>query len=201
MIPNVHLLTLQGSSRVADTEALLTKDCIALERFYGVNAAKMGLTTIHPYEIDHPGSNYIMPSKHVGMHLSHFLLWRHLKEYHSEPVYTVFEDDVRMVSGWQERFITSINSVPDDWDMLFLGSCCTDGKPSSHVLGNVHKVYYPLCTHAYMVSRKALPVLLETQEKSWAPIDLALNFNSFPMLKVYTVLPRIADQYDTILTP
>ncbi len=200
MMENIHILTLPGSDRIESTEtALLARSVFEWERFHGVNAVKMGLTTVNTYEVDHPGTNYIMQQKHTGMHLSHFLIWRHFWYDHHEEEFTVFEDDVRLVPDWALTATVLYQNVPNDWDMILLGSCCTEGRPKTHISGNVYKVEYPLCTHAYMVRRKAFPVLLETQEKSWAPIDLALFFNSYPKLNVYTILPRIAEQEGTFL--
>ena len=193
MMENIHILTLPGSDRIDATEtALLARSVFDWERFYGINAVKMGLTTVNPYEVDAPGSGYIMSQKHTGMHLSHFLMWRHFWHDHDDKQFTVVEDDVRFTDTWDHP--DNWNGIPDDWDMVMLGSCCTEGRPKTHIAGKVYRVEYPLCTHAYMVRRKALPILLETQDKSWAPIDLALYFNSYPKLNVYTILPRIAYQ-------
>ena len=194
MIGFVHILTLPDSTRIQATEEHLYLNGVVGKRFYGINAVKMGLTTVNPYEVDAPGSGYIMPQKHTGMHLSHFLMWRHFLYDHEYGDFTVFEDDVRLIEDWNKILIENGPEVPGDWDIVMLGSCCTDGRPKTHISGNIYRVEYPLCTHAYMVRRKALPILLETQEKSWAPIDLSLYFNSYPKLNVYTILPRIAYQ-------
>lgn len=167
---------------------------------YGINANEAGLLTTHTYDRDHPGSGYRIPSKHVGLHLSHVMAWTTL--WHLGVGYgLVLEDDALFEDGWFPRYQQALRDVPDDMDILHLGSCNTGDKVKTQVAGEVWEVKYPQCTHSYVVARKALPVLLATQQKIWAPIDLALIFNSYPQLKVYTVLPRICDQHGQDIAP
>lgn len=195
MLPNCHAITLSETpERTARLRHHMMANGIAWTPFEGINAAVWGLTTLLPYEVDTPGSGYIMEQKHVGLHLSHYLLWRKFQD-SSEQTLTVMEDDVAFVDGWQDQYVTARNNLPEDWDMLFLGSGNTFDKPKEQVSENIWRVKWPQCTHLYCVNRKALPTLLNTQKRSWAPIDLALIFNSFPHLNVYTVLPRLAYQY------
>lgn len=161
----------------------------------GVNALKWGLMTRNTYDVDHPGSGYVMPMKHVGLHLSHWILWNIAYEAGSECT-SIMEDDVALSGDWSFRLQRIVETAPLDWDIIMLGSCNTVGKPTTHAAGSLFEVKYPQCTHWYLVRRKALPILIETQEKSWAPIDLALIFNSFPQLRVYTAIPRLASQHN-----
>jgi GR25 family glycosyltransferase involved in LPS biosynthesis len=161
----------------------------------GVNALKWGLMTRNTYDVDHPNSGFIIPMKHVGLHLSHWILWNIALEGGDDCV-SIMEDDVSLSGDWMARLVAIRNQVPDDWDIIMLGSCNTAGKPTTHVNGSLFEVKYPQCTHWYLVRRKALPILISTQEKSWAPIDLALIFNSFPQLRVYTAIPRLASQHN-----
>jgi len=39
----------------------------------GIHAKTFGLLTAHTYEYDFPGEGYHIPSKHVGLFLSHYL--------------------------------------------------------------------------------------------------------------------------------
>ena len=169
--------------------------------FWGINALNWGLKTEHPYEVDAPGSGYIMPQKHVGLHLSHYMLWRAL-EYVPESMHLIVEDDVVFRDGWRETLNKALADVPDDWDMLFVGSCNCDCLDKEEVAQNIFKIKFggPMCTHCYIVRPKALQTLAATQEKSWAPIDLALIFRSFGNLNVYTVLPRLADQHGQLIS-
>lgn len=203
-LPTAHCITLaETPERTERLVGHLSGDGVKFEIHEGVNAAEFGLTTINKYEVDHPGSGYVMTQKHVGLHLSHVLAWRHFSTLPQDS-FLVLEDDALFLPGWQDGFDLAMESVPDDWDMLFIGSCNCEHTPKELVSGNVWRVdkrHGPQCTHAYIVRAKALPILLKTQKKSWAPIDLALIFNSFPHLNIYTVLPRIVRQHRQELCP
>lgn len=195
MLPNAHAIVLEETpERTGRLSSHLAENGVEWTQFEGIHAEAWGLSTLIPYDVDAPGSGYIMPQKHVGLHLSHYFLWRKFRE-SGFDVMTVMEDDVNLLHEWQDGFGMAMNNVPDDWDMLFLGSGNTFDKPKEQVAHNVWRVRWPQCTHLYMVRKKALPVLLSTQKRSWAPIDLSLIFGSFPHLNVYTVLPRLATQH------
>ena len=136
-----------------------------------------------------------MPQKHVGLHLSHWILWNLFAAYPDGDSFSVMEDDVHLAPDWKPRVEHVEACLPADWDICLLGHCNAADKPSAHVNGPLFKVAYPQCTHWYLVRRKALHTLIETQRKAWAPIDLSLIFGSYPQLNVYTVVPRLAQQF------
>lgn len=164
--------------------------------FQGIHAEKFGLKTVHTYEVDNPGTNFSIGFKPTGIWLSHYMLWAALNLLWDEH-FLIFEDDVKVPEDWHPRLSQALTDTPPDFDALYVGSCCTANRPAIHVKGEVYEVKYPLCTHAIIWAKKALPVLLETQRKIYAPIDISLTFHTFSRLKVYTVLPRIFDQFDT----
>lgn len=203
-LPNVHAIVLKETDERSWALAEhLDQEGIEWTPFRGVNAESWGLTTLNKYDKD--GTNVTIPQKHVGLHLSHYWLWRQCmtsedyERYGDESQFTIIEDDCRFVADWRENLALASRHVPADWDMVLLGSCCTEDKPTVHLGGNVFSVKYPLCTHAYIVRGKALPLLADTQEKSWASIDLALYWSTYPKLNVYTILPRIAEQEGMVL--
>lgn len=168
--------------------------------FNGIHAERFGLYTHHTYEVDNPGSNYHIRVESIGNILSHYMLWSALAMLWDD-FFLVLEDDAKLEERWHIRLNDAISNTPHDFDMLYLGSCCCNGKPRTLVGGDVYEVRYPMCTHAYIVARKALHFLLSSQRKVYAPIDISLIFHSLPHLKVYTVLPRIADQFDVTIEP
>lgn len=168
--------------------------------FDGVHAEKMGIKTVLPYERDNPGSGFNMGFRCTGCWLSHFMLWSALNMMYEDAV-VICEDDVKWHPDWHERFSKALGDVPQDWDMIWVGSCCTADKPKTLIAGDVYDCRYPLCTHAYCVAKKALPTILQTQRDArvYAPLDCSLVFHTFPKLKVYTILPRLCDQWDTVI--
>jgi len=168
--------------------------------FNGIHAEKAGLRTVHPYDVDNPGSGYVMQAKSVGNVLSHYMLWAALSLLHDD-YYLILEDDAEFPTDWHARMVKVLQDVPKDFDLLYVGSCCCEGKPKTLIAGEVWDLKYPACTHAYIVAKKALSMLLQTQRKVYAPVDLSMGFHSLPLLKCYTVLPRIVSQFDTVIAP
>ena len=171
-----------------------------VEFFNGIHAEKFGLRTIHPYELDNPGSGFNMGFKPVGIWLSHFMLWTALTMQADSHV-MILEIDAKFGHGWSERLAQALSDVPPDFDFLYTGSCCCIGRQTRKIKNEIYDVRYPLCTHSYVIAKKALDTVLMTQRKCYAPIDISLTLHSLPILKTYTILPRIVEQFDTEISP
>ncbi|MBM2845742.1 MAG: hypothetical protein HW407_1054 [Bacteroidetes bacterium] len=166
--------------------------------FYGIHAANAGLETIHTYDADHPEEKFNIGPHGVGIWCAFHALWRALLLFPDEHFFVV-EHDVVMHDGWRQRMEKAMRDIPKDFDYFFFGSCCAMDKPRTHIAGDVWEVKYPFCNHAYVVARKALLTMIRSCSKCYAPIDLQLAVNAFPKMKVYTLLPRCADQENTVL--
>lgn len=160
----------------------------------GIHAKTFGLLTSHTYDHDHPSEGYHIPSKHVGLCLSHYIAWS-ICAAMPDDMFMILEDDALFEPSWKDRTEKALADVPQDWDMLFIGSCNCADKPQIHTSGDVFEVKWPQCTHATIITKKGIQTLLETQRDVFAPIDLALIHRSFERMKVYTVLPRIVNQH------
>jgi GR25 family glycosyltransferase involved in LPS biosynthesis len=171
-----------------------------VEFFWGINAPIAGLATIHPYEVDHPASGYRMGAKYTGHWLSSYMLWSCMAGM-TDDAYLVLEDDAQLCEGFMEKWAQAMRDVPRDYDFLYLGNCCMQGKPARHIAGDVYESKGMLCTHAYVLRRATVPFLLKTIRKCWAPTDIQLQFEVFPHVKTYAVLPRIVAQFDTVIPP
>lgn len=172
---------------------------LGVEMVCAVNGGLTGLASTHPYEHDHPGTDYVIGPATIGIFLSHYIIWSIVAHGQDEFV-LVLEDDVILGSDFKSKMNQALLDVPEDWDMLFLGSCCTAGHPMTHTRGTVYKIY-PQCLHAYIMTRKAARALLPKYRDVYGPIDCLLRLNNYSGLNVYTVLPRIAEQMNTELPP
>lgn len=172
---------------------------IPAEFVQGFNGAKSGLQATHPYNIDNPGTNYIIGPATIGIFISHLMVWSIVAHQDSEHA-MIFEDDVIIGDNFVERLSRVVmRDAPPDFDMIFLGSCCTGGHKFQHIKGEVYDVRWPQCLHAYILAKKAARTLLEGYRDVFGPIDCLLALNDFCGLKVYTVLPRMAEQMNTDL--
>lgn len=194
-------ITLRGSNRIERLKQHLTESGICDFRlFYGIDATYSGIATTLTYEIDNPGSGYIMSQKLVGCSLSHWMLWKTLEfDRSTSDAVIIFEDDVILHSEWKKIVDNAILKLPDDWDILFAGSCCASDKLGKQIDHNLFEGV-PLCLHFYIVRKKALKILIETNEKFSGPIDIQIYFNSNKHLKSYIIFPRVADQVNTVLS-
>ena len=117
-------ITLRGSHRIERLKNHLTESgIIDFRLFYGIDALYSGISTTLTYEIDNPGSGYIMGQEKVGCSLSHWMLWKALEfDRSTSDAVIIFEDDVILHPEWKKIVDDAILKLPDDWDILFAGS-------------------------------------------------------------------------------
>lgn len=169
--------------------------------FYGIHAQRIGVNSVVRSDVispSDPDQTHSIGMMSTGCWLSHRALWAALLLLPDDG-FLVLEDDARFVADWHSRFALALRDVPDDWDLLYIGSCCTSSGRRL-VKGEVYKDARPQCLHAYCVRRKALLPLCELVDEAGVrkPIDSALpDFSG--RLRIYTLIPRLVDQCDTIL--
>lgn len=171
---------------------------ITAEPFNGIHCETSGLRTKFPYEVDAPGSGWNIGMKPVATWLSFYMMYA-AWQYMPDDYFLQLEWDCQLPKNWRERAEQALADVPPDFDMLYLGSCCCKDRPKTHIKGDIWQVRWPQCGHCTIIAHKALPTILRTQRKVYAPLDLSLFFHTLPELKVYCVLPRIAEQFNTQL--
>lgn len=142
----------------------------------------------------------VLRGKYLGQNITHYGLWASLKMMSernpNETQWTVIEDDCRFKEGWTETFCEVLEELPDDWDMVFFGSCCTEIANLKKVTDRLYRGA-GLCLHWYMLRRRALDILLETNKFIRARLDVQMMKDSYPHLHTYTVLPTLASQHET----
>jgi len=200
------VITLRRSSsreRLASLEDhLKTRGITDWTPYYGVDAKAFGLDTRMTYDVDNPGSNFKIGTSVIGCTMSHWSLWtllEFLREHRGEtdPV-MILEDDARFQFNAMEKIEQAMKDLPENWDMLFPGSCCAEPHIKSTVRPGLVECW-PLCTHCYIVNPRSLRRLIISNSMVWAPIDIQMTFTSFPMMKVFAILPRVVDQPETKL--
>lgn len=173
---------------------------VPVEFINGIHGEAFGILSYKPYRYDHPNLGSLNPIAHVGLCLSHYMLWQACLLLPDER-FMILEDDAEFGADWKTRADAALSDAPEDFDILLIGNSNASDKPTEHVKGEVYEVKYPFCTHAYILSRKALPVLLDNCRDASTKIDILMMFKAYPHLKVYTVLPRIVNQRNTDLFP
>lgn len=194
---NFYCINLASATeRWKQVSARFDAEGIHVTRFNGWNNSIGGLRATYPYEIDAPGSGYLMKETSVGIYLSHWMLWNYLAMLPDDSFF-IFEDDAAFVPVWKEQWEADMALLPPDWDLFYVGSCCVNGWPDNVQFSeHIWRTKKAQCLHAYMVRAKALPMMLEKCQKVWAPIDLALLWECQPHLNVFARIPRLVNQAD-----
>ncbi len=129
----------------------------------------------------------------MGLNLSHWMLWQHcLLASHAEAI--ILEDDCVLVDDFRQQFAAVRATLPDDWQMVFLGSLGTGALERKPVIEGLVKVDYPIGTHCYLVRDSALPILLEANQQANQPLDLQMHRTSMHLVNHYTAWPSLAGQ-------
>jgi GR25 family glycosyltransferase involved in LPS biosynthesis len=197
--PRILVLTVDREIKCFnETAAHLDSMGVKWERFNGFDNRVLKLNPVETFDLDRAGSR-IAP-KHIAATLTHWAAWK-VMEYQPDDSFWVLEYDVRLPHDWKDTYQLAMAHLPEDWDIFFLGSCCCKGRNTSLIGGNVYKVEYPLCGHAIMYRKKALPTLLKNHQKINMPLDIALFYMTLPHLNVYTALPPIIVQAGAPLPP
>ena len=206
-LPRTFVLTVRRQiKRFDETVKHLDEQGIKWERFDGFDNQVTRLQAMDTFDMDRAGER--LQAKHVAATLTHYLLWG-MMEYQPDESFVALEFDVRFVEGWKEQFNRAMQVLPDDWDLVYLGSCCCKGRnivavpqrePFTDEI-NLFDVRYPLCGHAIMYRKKCLETLLTIHQKINMPLDIAMFHLSLPKLRVYTILPSIVEQHNTFLPP
>ena len=168
------------------------------EIFNGISSKVSGLVTTHLYEVDAPNSGYKISNKEVAGFLSFYMAWSAML-YMPEKYFWTTEFDCKYPINWRSRVEQALKDVPPDFDLLYVGSCCCKGKPMKHIRGDVFEMNQMQCGHSTIVAKKALPIMLATQRKCYAPLDISLAFHTLDKLRCFAILPRVADQWETFI--
>lgn len=170
--------------------------------FEGIHAKNFGLTTVIPYMDDQPnwkpgdGPPYYITDGQVGCILSHYMLWKTLSYLPYEEI-LIFEDDVILCDNFKEKLIDYKSRLPNDWQFVFVGFCCFDEITKMEYANNIFKANWPpLCTHAYLIKKESIPILIETNSLAWTHIDIQIQKRTLmpEKLKHYVFYPSLAEQ-------
>ena len=203
--PRTFVLTVRRPiKRFDETTNHLNEIGIKWERFDGMDNTICKLLPVETFDIDRAGDK--IGPKHIAATLTHILLWQTMK-YQPDESFVALEFDVRFVEDWQKQFDDAMSVLPEDWDLIYLGSCCCKGRNTYGVfredgsVSNLYDVRYPLCGHAIMYRKKCLETLLTIHQKINMPLDIAMFNLSLPKLRCYTILPPICTQFNTLMPP
>lgn len=140
----------------------------------------------------------------IGCFISHREIWKHAKEKGYTKV-LILEDDAEIIDNANTIFLEAIDSLPENWDMLYMGQRNYDNLKNSrekdgdmaaltgHITGSLYEAKRCWLTHAYAINIKAVDHLLEHTKQIDYPIDGILA-DVQKNLNVYAFYPSLIVQ-------
>ena len=165
----------------------------------GIDGAKAALKpTLELHHND--GYPYFICAHHIGIILSHLMLWNHLLTARV-PAAMIVQDDVKLCENFLSRFEEAYAELPGDWEYAWVGHCCAADRPAFQITPHIWDVRWPMCDHCHLVKLSGLEKMFEPMVEFRAPLDIGIIDNVFAkgLVKGYTFKPRLALQHDTFL--
>lgn len=163
-----------------------------VEFFHGVHGASVGVaSTLSHFDAF---GHLIGPGK-LSITISKILLWSICCERPEDEV-LIFENDVVFAPDFKAKLAEAIRALPDDWDVVHVGHCCTADKPTRQINPLVAEIKHPFCCHAILWRKRAMRLAIdEFMRASWgSPSDIMLAELVYPKLRHYSLTPGLAFQ-------
>ena len=192
-VDNVYLINMDNDD---DRLKKVTKECdkvnIKFERFPGLKVSDLSQNILDKYipeEIQKYGTNGM-----IGCGLSHLFIWQDAIQKNYKNI-LVLEDDVHFTDDFNEYLEHVMEELPKDYDILYLGykDLFRCEPPKNEKFNYIYKPYYPLLTHAMIISNKGLKKLIKIIKKIDKHIDWKIASNA-GKLNIYASKKKIVNQ-------
>ncbi len=203
---NVYLINLEKDiDKNNYMKSLLNNENIKFERFnavYGKNLSKEYINNITDDFCKKTCSIGL-----IGCALSHISIWKDILEKNYKNA-VIFEDDIYFDENYKVNLINSINALPKEWDILYLGCGGLCDKDRSNfffkyifkllykkINNNIYSskyIYIPefaTGAYSYAISRNGCIKLLNIIDKITHHIDHIISSNS-NKINIYAVYPK-----------
>lgn len=132
-------------------------------------------------------------SGRLGCFLSHFMLWNHLSHIDELESAIILEDDVRVDENFKKDFDKAFKQLPLNWDFVYLGCEWIPFNPEDKYSDNL-LIGKPFCTHAYMINKKTISVLMDSCSMLESYLDVQIMEKVLPKVNHYVVDPILVKQ-------
>ena len=129
---------------------------------------------------------------YLGCYESHLMLLKMLLA-KKEDFFLIAEDDCIFEYNFKHKLSVYLKQLPEDFDMLYLGGSLVRENATADYSENIKIAKDVLCTHAYIISKKALPELIQAVETRKHKIDV-LYCEYQKTHKCFIVYPELAWQ-------
>lgn len=141
-------------------------------------------------------SGIIHENPATGCHLSHAKIFDDAIESGYDRI-LIFEDDVEFFPDAYTNLEKSLNELPSDWDMFYLGANL-DAYPAYEISEHIAKLVGAYSTHAYAIRRNLFQTLFDiNSDTSIKHNDVYYSQNIHPNYNCYLAMPLIAGQRES----
>lgn len=138
---------------------------------------------------------YRIDPGHIGLCLSHWMCWTLALHMGLEEV-LICEDDVSFCGDFRQEFEARYAALPKDWQVWYIGYLERPLRSKQMIGSNLCKFpVAPFGTHAMLIRRSALPVLLDRCVGAYTHVDQLIGERALPHLNWYASWPSIAGQH------
>lgn len=179
---NIYVINLDRDEK--RLKLFMKNNNITFNRFKAINGNELNIEELKERGILKLDDKSFKFSKHrfkdtykgsLGCALSHINLWKSLK-YGLNDYYIIFEDDCVLKSNFNENVLFYLNSLPENWDILFLGGSRIYGKKIKNLIKAEYSNSWMNCgLFAYIIRRRSINKLLEISLPINTYIDMQIN--------------------------
>lgn len=194
-VPRTFCVTLRETpNRKIEAQKYFAQVGLNAEFIDSIHGPSFGLKTTIPNYNTLPGREYFITPGVVGCILSHVMLWNILLT-QPEEEFLVVEDDVLLCDDFFEKFAKLKLELPIDWEFVYVGwlPIVVDEDKVIKISENISN-RKANGTHAYLVKKSALKILIETNQIAWDGLDNQIRQRTLPKINYYTFEPSLVSQ-------
>jgi GR25 family glycosyltransferase involved in LPS biosynthesis len=201
-ITNSFIINLDSEKeRLSEISNMLNREMIPYERFPAILGKELDLDSEKCNTYFSDKGRKTLKLAQMGCSLSHITIWEKVANNNNpDDVFLILEDDAIIPEDFNEKLKTYSKQLPDNWEMLLLGTNSMIGKKHSENLLYTDKTIkkngnYGL--YAYLIKPKTAKKLLKSCQKMSATIDHYLNKKFYLNNRVYFCMPSlVTHNYD-----
>lgn len=195
---STYCITLKSTpERQKYAEEHLWRHKINYTLFYGLDAKDLGISANVMTTQTYTKIDDWVTIGQVGCYISHYILWQNLESDRNNTILIV-EDDVSLVPNFVKSLHHYLQSVPEDWELLYIGYESLDNIEHKCINNKVISGF-PACTYAYMIKKSIIPLLLSELKPVGVPIDTQMRYKLKDKVKSYALTPQLAYQKSSLL--
>ena len=114
----------------------------------------------------------------IGCYLSHCHLWLDLLDSKTNETMLILEDDIKLCDDFYTKLKTSLDNLPEDWDILLIGRRIIEPEKTIKInehIGKLNSLYYG--THGYFINSKTVEKIKDITklDSMDSPFDIKMS--------------------------